>query len=328
MYKIEKIYIRNLTDDGLKYLYILNKSIIEKYHLCLNLVEYQDYKKYLFSLYNENFTNLYILKKGSMPIAMIDFRNAADWSGVEHKKMRIQMGDYPIDDDILQLFKIFIDKMFLRYDHLMLEVYNDEFSEVIDNYHHTVNLKSNCYTLKHDDIDIDALKKFIDKFDDTNHDITLKYLDFIPVEYMQKYCDFFMETSDDMPDCKEDGYTGYTIDCEKQEKINMHNLENNICHHCYMAFNPNNDIIGMTNVSVNMNNTTFPYQFMLGVKDSYRGRSIAKWLYAHMYIRLYEEVDFDRVLVEHHPDNIAGINVSKSVGYKFAYKNTKYFLYK
>lgn len=76
------------------------------------------------------------------------------------------------------------------------------------------------------------------------------------------------------------------------------------------------------------NGSRFPYQFMIGVKRSYRGRSLGKWLYASMYKRLFENVDFEKVLVCHHPDNIPAINISNWIGYKFNYLETIHVLYK
>nr|WP_142415599.1 GNAT family N-acetyltransferase [Hathewaya massiliensis] len=67
---------------------------------------------------------------------------------------------------------------------------------------------------------------------------------------------------------------------------------------------------------------------MIGVESSYRGRSLGKWLYASMYKRLLETVDFDRVLVCHHPTNKHAINISEWIGYKFNYLMTTNILYK
>ncbi len=47
-----------------------------------------------------------------------------------------------------------------------------------------------------------------------------------------------------------------------------------------------------------------------------------------MYKRLFETVNFDRVIVCHHPANKHAINVSEWVGYKFNYLMTAHILYK
>jgi glutathione peroxidase-family protein len=104
-----------------------------------------------------------------------------------------------------------------------------------------------------------------------------------------------------MPDTREDGYVEYIVTPEKQRQINDSNKKRNITHHCYMIFNSSNEMIAKSNVSVNNNNPRFPYQFMIGFKRSYRGRSLRKWLYASMYKRLFEGVAFEKVIVCHHP---------------------------
>jgi ribosomal protein S18 acetylase RimI-like enzyme len=77
------------------------------------------------------------------------------------------------------------------------------------------------------------------------------------------------------------------------------------------AFNSSNEMIAKSNVSVNNNDPRFPYQFMIGVKRSYRGRTLVKWLYASMYKKLFENVAFEKALVSHHPENKPAINISE-----------------
>jgi ribosomal protein S18 acetylase RimI-like enzyme len=172
------------------------------------------------------------------------------------------------------------------------------------------------------------LDKSIKEYGARNSNLSIRYTDFIYEEYIQQYCDLFMETMEDMTDVQEEGYVPYVITPEKQRGINDSFKKRNITHNCYMIFNSNNEMVAKSNVSVNNKDPRFPYQFMIGVKRAYRGRSLGKWLYASMYKRLYENVDFERVLVCHHPENKPAINVSQWVGYRFNYLETENILYK
>jgi len=85
-------------------------------------------------------------------------------------------------------------------------------------------------------------------------------------------------------------------------------------------------LIAKTNVSVNNDDPRFPYQFMIGVLREYRGHGLGKWLQACMYKRLAETVDFEQILVQHHPENQPAIALSEWIGYKFSYFEVMHIL--
>jgi ribosomal protein S18 acetylase RimI-like enzyme len=236
--------------------------------------------------------------------------------------------DSIVDESILKSINQLIQEKLDQYGELAIVTYNNELEYLIKKYTSKVNLRGNYYTLKKEDIDMDMLNESIKKYDVENNDLFIKYTDIISDEYIEQYCDLFMETMEDMTDTSEDGYIGYIITPEKQRHINDSNKKRNITHNCYMIFNSSNEMIAKSNLSVNNNDPRFPYQFMIGVKRSYRGRNLGKWLYASMYKRLFENAAFERALVCHHPENKPAINISEWIGYKFNYLETIHVLYK
>ncbi|MBI6872204.1 GNAT family N-acetyltransferase [Clostridium aciditolerans] len=328
MYKIYKIDPINLTDKEAGNLYLINKNIVKKYNLLGLFKDINSYKDLFLSTFNEIDNELFVLKKDSLICGILNCIKSADWSGKEQYKLSVSLCDSIIDESMLKSIDELVQEKLNRHGELAVVTYNNELEKLVKKHTSKVNLKANYYTLKKEDIDIDLINKSIKEFEARNADLSIKYTNIISDEHIQQYCDLFMETMEDMTDVNEDGYVPFVITPEKQRQINSSNKENNITHHCYMIFNSNNEMIAKSNVRVSNNNPRFPYQFMIGVKRQYRGRSLGKWLYASMYKRLFESVDFEKVLVCHHPENKPAINISEWIGYKFNYLETIHILYK
>lgn len=328
MYKINKIDPNNLTANEIHTLYSINQNIARKYNFLDHFDTIDIYKDLSLSTFTGIDNELFILEKNSLICGILNCIKSADWNGKEQYKLTITLCDSIIDEPMLNSINQLIQDKLNQHSELALVTYNNELEGLIGKYVHRVSSKVNYYTLKKENINIDLLSKSIKEFEAKNTDLSIKYTDIISDEYIKQYCDLFTETMEDMTDVKEDGYVEYIITPEKQRQINESNKKRNITHNCYMIFNSNNEMIAKSNVSVNNNDPRFPYQFMIGVKRSYRGRSLGKWLYASMYRRLYENVDFEKVLVCHHPENHSAINISEWIGYKFNYLETIHILYK
>ncbi len=328
MYKVSKIDPNNLTANEIHTLYSINQNIARKYNFLDRFDTIDIYKNLFLSTFTGIDNELFILEKDSLICGILNYIKSTDWNGKEQYKLTITLCDSIIDEPMLNSINQLIQDKLNQHSELALVTYNNELEGLIGKYVHKVSSKANYYTLKKENINIDLLNKSIKEFEAKNTDLSIKYTDIISDEYIKQYCDLFTETMEDMTDVKEDGYVEYIITPEKQRQINESNKKRNITHNCYMIFNSNNEMIAKSNVSVNNNDPRFPYQFMIGVKRSYRGRSLGKWLYASMYKRLYENVDFEKVLVCHHPENHSAINISEWIGYKFNYLETIHILYK
>ena len=328
MYNIYKIDVNNLTEKEIQDLFLANKKIVNKYNHLDRFYPLNNYKNIFLSGFTNIDNELFILERDSLICGILTSIKAADWSGKEQYKLTISLCESIIDEAMINALNKLIEDKLNDHGELAVVTYNNELEELIKKHTNKVNLRGNYYTLKKEDIDIDMVNKAIKDYETMNEDLTIKYTDIISEEYIEEYCSLFTETMKDMTDVKEECYEEFIITPEKQRLNNVSNKERNVTHHCYMIFNSNNEMVAKSNLSVNNNDPRFPYQFMIGVKRAYRGRSLGKWLYASMYIRLYETVDFDRVLVCHHPENNHAIDISEWVGYKFIYLQTIYVLHK
>ena len=328
MYKIHKIDPYNLPTNEIEDLYLINKNLIRKYNFLDRFKNTDEYRTLFLSTFIGMNNELFVLKKDSLVCGFLIFTKSADWNGNEQYKLNISLCNSTIDESMVNSISQLIQDKLYKHGQLALVTYNDELEELIKEYNNKINLKANYYTLKKEDININLLDKSIKEYEIENKDLYIKFTDIISENYINQYCDLFMETMEDMTDVKENGYTKYIITPEKQRQINDSNKKRNITHYCYMIFNSSNKMIAKSNISINNNDYRFPYQFMIGVKRPYRGRNLGKWLYASMYKKLLETVNFESVFVCHHPENKPAINVSKWIGYKFNYLETTHILYK
>lgn len=328
MYKIYEINPNNLTESEIKNLYSINEALESKYNFLHRLNTVDDYKNLFLSSFANIDNQLLLIEKDSIACGILTLTKTFDWNGNEQHKLTISLCDLVIDETLVSFIDEIIKNTIDKYNELSVVTYNNELQQTIGKYTHKVALRGNYYTLNKSDIDISSLSKYIAEQEIKNSDLSIRFTDIISEDLIEEYCNLFMETMEDMTDVKEDGYVQYVITPEKQRQINESNKKRNLSHFCYMIFNSNNELVAKSNVSVNNSDPRFPYQFMIGVKRPYRGRNLGKWLYASMYKRLFETINFEKALVCHHPDNAPAINVSKWIGYKFNYLETTYNLYK
>jgi len=320
MFTIEKFDEGNLQE-----LFLIESTMVEKYGFLNRFRNADEYKDLFLPPFTMGDNELFIIRKGALPCGVISFVKSADWGGKERYDLTIRLGDTHISELLLACLKQFICEKITEHKQIAIITYNDELKGLIDGFSSKVQLKANVYTLDKNDIDVSALSKHIAEYQAINSNLRMVYTDIISEEYIEQWCNLFMEASLDMTDEKEDAYVRYVMTPEKQRQSMESAAKKNITHHCYMIFDEG-EMVGKTNVAVNGNDSRFPYQFMIGVKAQYRGRGLGKWLYATMYKKLFEEVDFEKANVKHHPENKSIINISEWIGYKFAFRETTYLV--
>jgi len=323
---IKAIDISNLTNTAFENLFSITCRIADKYGLLKRFKNADAYQNLFLSPLATSGDELFVIEDDTTICGILSFVKSADWSGKEQYKLTIYICDPIPNQPIIDCLSQLIDNKLQQHEEFAIITYNNELNDLITKYPHKVNLKANAYTLTKKDIDIGLINNALTTYQSKNNDLRMIYTDTISEEYIEQYCNLFMETQEDMPDVKEAGFVRYALTPEKQRQLNDSNTKRNFTHHCYMVFNSANEMIAKTNVSVNNNNPQFPYQFMVGVKQQYRGRGLGRWLYAAMYKKLFEEVAFEKVLVLHHPENNHMINISEWIGYKYSYLETTILL--
>jgi len=327
MYNLDRVHAEYLTGKEIESLYIINQNNNNKYKFLNVYNDLDKFKNQFLSNFDNDNKELFLLKNDTLICGIISFIKTIDFNGKPENQLKILI-DENMNEDLISTINSFIESKLNEHGEILLQTYNDELNELINKYYYKIKFKSNCYTLDRGDINVDMLTTWIDIFETKNKDLKIKYTTLISEEYIQEYCDLFTETMRDMPDNNEEAYESPIITQEKQRKINNNFRNNNMTHNCYMLFNSENQMIAKSNLRVTNTDARFPYQFMVGVKRDYRNRGIGKYLYACMYKKLYENVQFQKVLVKHHPDNISAIKVSQSIGYKFKSLEIHYLLTK
>jgi len=324
-YKVKKIDVGQLGVEETQALYAVDCSIVEKYNFLKQFRDVSDYKHSFLSTFLTGDHELFVIAHHSAICGMISFIKSADWSGKERYELTIRLCELVVSDSLLACLDQLVCEKLAQHGEFALITFNHELEALISKHTAKIDQNANTYTLDKVDIDLNMLNETIGECQAKNGDLEMIYTDLISEEYIQQYCDLFMETMVYMPDRKEEGYVRYVITPEKQRQKNEEWAKMNQAHHCYLIFD-GDEMIGKTNLSVDNNDPRFPYQFMIGIKSEYRGRSLGKWLYASMYKRLAENVAFEKVLIHHHPENKHAIAISEWMGYKFKYVEVKHVL--
>jgi len=317
-YNISLIDMENLTDEQIEILYDLERDLTKKYGFLDRYRSVDEYKNSFLSTLTKDENELFVLKNNSEMCGLLTFVKSADWGGNAHYKLIVRLSATVIDDEMLLCLRRFIDGKLEKFNHILLDSYNQELDGMLMGYSSKVMYKSGAYVLEKEHLNLDLLNETIGKCQRQNDDLSMVYTDIISEEYIEQYCNLFTTLHEDMPDVQEEGFVQYVLTPEKQRQLNETWAKNNQAHHCYMIFD-GDEMVAKTNVSVNNNDPRFPYQFFICAKGQYRGRALGKWLYASMYKKLLEEVEFEKMLVHHHPTNKYAIAISEWMGYEFAY---------
>ena len=318
IYNISLIDSENLTDEQLEKLYNLECNLTKKYGFLDRYRTVDEYKNSFLSTFTKDENELFVIKNNSEMCGLLAFVKSADWGGNEYYKLVVRLSTTVIDDKMLVCLRLFIDGKLEKFNYIMLDSYNQELDEMLVGYSSKIMYNSGAYMLTKERINLEMLNETIEQCQRKNGDLSMVYTDVISEEYIEQYCDLFTTLHDDMPDMQEEGFVQYVLTPEAQRQLNENWAKSNQAHHCYMIFD-GDEMVAKTNVSVKNSDPRFPYQFFICAKRQYRGRALGKWLYASMYKKLLEEVEFEKMLVHHHPANKHAIAISEWMGYEFAY---------
>ena len=327
IYNISLVDIENLTDEQAKNLYLLECELIEKYRFLDQYRNTDEYKNAFLSTFLAHENELFVIENNSKLCGMLTVFKSADWGGNEHDKLMVRLCETVVIDEMIAPLRRFIDEKLAKFNQIAMVSYNQELDGLLAGYSSKVMYQSRAYMLAKEKIDLNLLNETIEKCQGQNDDLSMVYTDRITEKYMAQYCHLFTQLHEDLPDVQEAGFVQYVLTPEKQRQLNENWAKVNQAHHCYMIFD-GDEMIAKTNVSVNNNDPRFPSQFFICAKPQYRGRSLGKWMYAAMYKKLLEEVDFEKIKVHHHPTNKHAIAISEWMGYAFAYLEAVHWVHR
>lgn len=324
MYKIKEVDVKALEAKEINKLFQINKIIIDKYKLIDTYNTLERFNNFLSRFKDQN--KLFIMEVEETINGILTFTKQKAWDATDQYVLEISITNKNIEEGISKEVVKLVEALSTEYSPIALNLYNHELDEAVKKLNGKIRLNSQCYSLRKEDIDIDKLNNSIEQLNVKNKDLTINCFIDVPEEYIEGYCKLFMDGTGDMPDVKEEGFIWCNITPEYVKGMKEGNKKNNGTHHCCLVLNSNNEVIGMSNVIVNNNDSRYPYQFMITVKKEYRGRGIGKWMYASIYKKLYETIDFEKVYLYHHPTNKPAIDVSEFTGYKKQHLKITYIL--
>jgi len=252
-------------------------------------------------------------------MGLITLIEGKSWDGSKQHEIDITFSSITVDNGFIDVLEVFIKEQLLKYEQLVLTVYNNELESLSRKYNGRTRFSSKHFGLSKENLDVNQLNESIRLLNKKNSHLDIRFFDSVPNEYLKDWCDIFNETSKDMPDEKEEAYIPYHATVAAQLKSKEVMKEHNLLHYCYMIFNENNEAIAESNLRIDNKDPRFPYQFMIGVKKEYRGLGLGKWMQTSMYKKLYETTDFEKVEVVHHTDNNSAIAISEFIGFEFMY---------
>ena len=320
MYTIQTIDTHAISDQQLQALYQLETAMTERYGFLPRIANADDYRSSYLSTFAEG-DELLLIQNSDQPHGVISFKASADWNGKARYELTLRLSVPTIRPALAEVLHSLLAEKTAQHPYIAVITYNAELTDLLKNYTAKTQLKANVYTLDKQAIDLPMLDALATQCQAQNENLTLTYVNGLPDQYLDQWCSLFAETGTDMADEREEAYVPYIITPEVQRKNQAKWATTNLAHHCCMIFD-GEQMVAITNVSVNNNDPRFPYQFMVGVKADYRGRGLGKWLYAAMYQKLAQAVDFETLHVKHHPENTAAIAVSEWAGYQLGYQET------
>lgn len=325
MYSITLLKAEELLKTELDQLFEIHEIISKKYNFTNRFNTHDKFSEYIDKFKVET-SHLYTIKENQWVIGFISIIKGNAWDGSELHAVKITYTKIVIEKELEDHIYKFINSLLYKYKKLDLILYNGELESLAKKYEGKIKFLCNYYSLTKNDINLDLLEETIKTLDSKNKNLSLRFFNGVPDEHIKEWCDIFNETSKDMPDEKEAAFIPYiaTIDGQLKSKETM--SSNNVSHYCYMVFNEQNEAIAESNVRIDNNDLRFPYQFMIGVKREFRGLGLGKWMYASMYKRLYEEIDFEKAEVVHHVSNHHAIRISEFIGYQFMFSEITYVL--
>ena len=174
---------------------------------------------------------------------------------------------------------------------------------------------SELYELNIKDANIEKIDSWLAEAPAKFPNLRIAFYDEIPDDLLEEYAAMFTQMHEDMPaNSFIDDMTVTAASIKARQEIFK---QINYSIYNYLIFNEANQIIAKTHVSLKRKLPQVMYQHMTGVKESYRGRGLSKWLKAAMYKKLIKDFpELEKITTDTHPENHPSRELSKQMGYK------------
>ncbi len=144
------------------------------------------------------------------------------------------------------------------------------------------------YVLRAAEADENVIDEWLRTIPEHNKDLRVQFYKEYPDEYLSPIADLLTETLGDMPEEHESDMP-YHADPDEIRKQIQWRRENKVPLYSCLIFNEDDEIVALSSVEINLNNTKNIDQGMTGVARKYRKRGLAKWLKAALLKYLREQ---------------------------------------
>ncbi len=229
--------------------------------------------------------------------------------------LRNYMIDKYLDIDLLKVvFKKFID-FDQQSNSLAIHSIDGMNDYVEDLFNISMGSVSELYELNIKEANIEKIDTWLAESPAKFPNLRIDFYIEIPDDLLEEYAAFFTQMIEDLPAKAELGDNKITA---ASIKLDQETEKLGDCgSYRYLIFNELNQLIAMTNVSVNFNHPKEMDQYMTGVRKDYRGRGLSKWLKAAMFKKLVADFpDLEKIKTDTQPENHPSRELSKQMGYK------------
>jgi hypothetical protein len=145
------------------------------------------------------------------------------------------------------------------------------------------------FVLNRQTANYDMINECLNTIPAQNPDLRMKFYTEIPEKYIKRYAMLFQRFIDEMPTERELDGPKSTLSAEQVRHYAELRKKNNRYLYCLALHDTNDVMIAHTNGFISGDDPTDTYQAMTGVVERYRGRKLAKWLKAALFMKVGED---------------------------------------
>lgn len=144
------------------------------------------------------------------------------------------------------------------------------------------------YQLYRDKANMDAISKWLEDVPGQNPSLRLDLFKTIPDAHIERYLELFERFIREMPS-EESGEMPFSLTVDEVRRQEKWRGENNAYWYTYALLDENDRLIGFSSGVINGSDPSDMYQAMTGVERPSRGRKLAKWLKAALFMKIGED---------------------------------------
>ncbi len=319
MLKTIDIESPEFTDTHWQSYFEMLSEMKEKYGSTLNSKTWQSARKRILSFieHEKRYTESVIFDS-EKPVAWTGFMINSKGTESASVNLFFDFNDKKIQPSInKEIVKYYLEKLNeYEFDKAYMIAHDSRATEVGHSWNAEVFGEFNDYMLSREDANRDVIDEWHKRIPAENLGFKLIPYKEVPDKYLEPLAKLFTQLMYDMPEDKEsDQKHQITVDdLRKQIKWRK---ENNVVRYDLLLLNQDDEVIGMSLIRINLTNPKVAYQFMTGVYEQYRRRSLAKWLKAESYFLLEREFPkYEKLNTQMRTVNIPIQKINDAMGFK------------